>query len=81
MSYSNGLANKSFIDLGKQFIVTDKDGEDLQEIMIKSIDNNKQSTIELTDNNKIPLNVGDLIQIDQVVGFNSINKNIYKVLE
>jgi hypothetical protein len=29
--------------------------------MIKSIDNNKHATIELSDNNKVPLNVGDLI--------------------
>jgi hypothetical protein len=49
--------------------------------MIKNISKEKEMIIELTENNKIPLNEGDFVIIDQIVGPDSINKKVLKVLK
>ena len=36
-AYNNGLFGKVFTDFGAEFTVIDKDGEELQEVMIKNI--------------------------------------------
>lgn len=36
-AYQNGLFGKVFNDFGSEFIIQDKNGEELQEVMIKDI--------------------------------------------
>jgi sialic acid synthase SpsE len=52
MSYTKGLAARLFVDLGPEFTVVDKDGEEVQEKMIKSIGQEEKCVIELSENNK-----------------------------
>lgn len=64
ISYCKGLVSRTFVDLGDEFIVVDKDGEELPEIMIKSISKEKEAILELSENNKSPLNFEEMIMID-----------------
>lgn len=52
VSYSKGLVARVFVDLGDEFIVVDRDGEELPEIMVKCISKEKEAMVELTDSNK-----------------------------
>lgn len=81
LSQTMGLISKTFVDLGDNFEVTDKDGEEILEIMIKDISREKDCLVELSENNKTALNEGDLVMLDQVVGPIEMNKKICKVIQ
>lgn len=88
-----GVFGQLFNDFG-DFEVLDKNGEELQDCMIKSITNDEKATVTLLDNNKHNLEDGDEImfvsvngmklkegekQPDPEVKSDSINNTIHKV--
>lgn len=81
ISYAKGLISRTFVDLGDEFVVVDKDGEDLPEVMVKSLSKEKQAVLELSENNKNPLEEGQMVQLDQLVGPAEANKKVFKVLQ
>lgn len=80
-----------FDDFGKDFIVLDKDGEDLKERWIKSISTDKEGLVEVLDTERHDLDDGDKVAITEVIGMklkegqssgfksDSINETIHKV--
>lgn len=81
VSYCKGLVARLFVDLGEEFLVVDRDGEELPEIMVQSISQEKEAVVELTQNNKQPLVEGEMVSVDQVVGMEGVNKKVFKVLK
>lgn len=63
-----GPFSRVFLDLGEKFEVLDKNGEELQEMMIKSISNEVEGKVELLQGSKHNLEDGDLILITGVEG-------------
>ena len=80
-----------FNDFGKEFIVLDKDGEDLKERWIKSITNEENGVVEVLDTERHDLVDGDKVAITEVIGMDlkegkesgfkssNINETIHKV--
>lgn len=48
-----------FNDFGKSFEILDKNGEELQDVMIKNVTNEEKGTVELLPNNKHRFEDGD----------------------
>ena len=79
--YANiyGMFGRIINDFGDNFVVLDKDGEEPKSNLIKNmnkIDNNNV-IIELV--NKNDFESGDIIKINDVIGFDGINENVYKI--
>jgi len=89
-----GVFGRLFNDYGDNFEVLDKNGEELQDCMIKSITNAEQGVVTLLDNNKHNLEDGDEVmfvnvegmklkagekQLDPAFKSDSINETIHKV--
>jgi len=80
-----------FNDFGQEFVVLDKDGEDLKERWVKSISNQEQGIVEVLDTERHDLDDGDKVAITEVIGMqlkegedsefksSSINETIHKV--
>jgi len=80
-----------FNDFGDEFIVLDKDGEDLKERWVKSISKNTEGIVEVLDTERHDLVDGDKVAFTEVVGMKleegkesgfksmSINETIHKV--
>lgn len=74
-AYSNGLFGKVFTDFGPEFTVMDKDGEELQEVMIKNIayDEEKEYTVvTLLEGFKHKFEDDDHCAFKEVLGMRSI---------
>ena len=54
-----GVFGRIFNDFGEKFEVLDKNGEDLQDCIIKSISNEEQGVVELLPTNKHKFEDGD----------------------
>lgn len=91
---SYGAFTRVFTDFGETFDVLDKNGEELQDVMIKSISNDEEGLVELLPNMKHKFEDGDEVLITQVEGMklkegekhedelvksDSINDTIHKV--
>ena len=66
-----GLFGSAFTDFGEKFTVIDKNGEELQEIMIKSIKADESSgkvIVTILDNLKHKFEDSDVIQLKEVIG-------------
>ena len=63
-----GVFGRVFNDFGEQFEVLDKNGEELQDVMIKSISTAEEATIELLQNNKHKFEDGDECLFTSVQG-------------
>jgi len=89
-----GVFGRLFNDFGESFEVLDKNGEELQDCMIKSITNDEEAVVTLLDTNKHNLEDGDEIMFTAVQGMklkagekqtdpecksDSINETIHKV--
>ena len=81
----HGPFSRIFCDFGDEFVVTDKDGEEAREVLIKSITNEEQGLVTLLETNKHNFEDGDEILITEVVGMEdtsgkgSINQSKHKV--
>ena len=77
-AYNNGLFGKIFTDFGAEFTVIDKDGEELQEVMIKNIayDEEKDATIvTLLEGFKHIYEDNDHAAFKEVLGMKKIEDN------
>ena len=75
-SFQNGLFGKVFNDFGEEFLVLDKDGEELQEVMIKDIsyDEIKSSTVvTLLPGFKHKYEDNDQVTIKEVLGMKKLS--------
>lgn len=75
-AYQNGLFGKVFNDFGAEFIIQDKDGEELQEVMIKDIsysDIKETTIVTLLPGFKHRYEDGDQIQFREVLGMQTID--------
>jgi molybdopterin/thiamine biosynthesis adenylyltransferase len=63
-----GVFGRVFNDFGEGFEVLDKNGEELQDCMIKSITNEEEAVVTLLDTNKHNLEDGDEIMFTNVEG-------------
>jgi ubiquitin-activating enzyme E1 len=61
-----GVFGRLFNDFGESFEVLDKNGEELQDCMIKSITNDEEAVVTLLDTNKHNLEDGDEIMFTAV---------------
>lgn len=88
------MFTRVFTDFGEKFEVLDKNGEDLQDVMIKNITNEEEGLVELIPNMKHKFEDGDEVLITKVEGMkllpgekhndpavksDSINDTIHKV--
>ena len=67
----NGLFGRVFNDFGEEFCVLDKDGEELQEVMIKDISYNEKkdgTVVTLLEGFKHRFEDGDQVVINEVLG-------------
>jgi molybdopterin/thiamine biosynthesis adenylyltransferase len=55
----HGVFARVFNDFGEKFEVLDKNGEELQDVMIKDISNEEQGKVELLQNQKHKFEDGD----------------------
>lgn len=81
----NGVFCRVFNDFGDEFEVIDKDGEEIKELMIKEITNDKEGLVTLQEGFRHPFEDGDEVLIEKVVGMTteegkSINGTIHKVI-
>lgn len=70
-AFQNGLFGKVFNDFGPEFTVLDKDGEELQEVMIKDISYSEErqaTVVTLLDGFKHRFEDGDQVVIKEVKG-------------
>ena len=70
-AYNNGLFGKVFNDFGPEFTVMDKDGEELQEVMIKNIEYNEkkdQTVVTLLEGFKHKFEDNDQVSFKEVLG-------------
>lgn len=89
-----GVFSRAFNDFGDQFEVLDKNGEDLQDVMIQNISNEEAGVVELLQNQKHKFEDGDEVLFqglegmklqagekheDHLVKSDSINDTIHKV--
>lgn len=86
-----GPFSRIFNDFGDEFIVLDKDGEDLKERWIKSISNEEEGLLHVLDAERHDLDDGDKVAITEVIGMvlkegektefksNSINETIHDI--
>lgn len=82
-----GVFTRVFNDFGPKFEVLDKNGEELQDVMIKSIENDSdEALVELLPHTKHKFEDGDEVIITGVDGMKakegqgkSINETIHKV--
>lgn len=65
---TNGAFGRVFLDLGAKFEVLDKNGEELQNIIIKTVTCEKEGKIETLEGTKHNLEDGDLVLITGVEG-------------
>jgi molybdopterin/thiamine biosynthesis adenylyltransferase len=63
-----GVFGRVFNDFGDNFEVLDKNGEELQDCMVKSITNEEEGVVTLHDNTKHNLEDGDEIMLVNVEG-------------
>ncbi len=63
-----GIFTRVFDDFGQKFEVLDKNGEELQDVMIKSISNEEEGLVELIPGVKHKFEDGDEVLITQVQG-------------
>eukprot|EP00347_Sterkiella_histriomuscorum_P007708 403347869 len=67
----NGVFSKVFTDFGKEFIVLDKDGEELQEVLIKDIsyeEKSNSSIVTLLEGYKHRYQDGDIVTLKEIQG-------------
>ena len=69
-----GPFTRVFTDFGKKFTVLDKNGEEVQEVMIKSITNAERGIVTLLPGAKHKFEDGDTIIITQVEGMELLDK-------
>mgnify|MGYP000926696280 CR=1 FL=1 len=69
-----GPFSRVFTDFGSKFTVLDKNGEEIQEVMIKNITNAKEGVVTLLDGVKHKFEDGDTIIITKVDGMDVIDK-------
>lgn len=89
-----GVFSRVFTDFGESFEVLDKNGEELQDVMIQKISNKKEGVVELIQNVKHKLEDGDEVVLQGIEGMklkegmkhddpevksDSINDTIHKV--
>jgi hypothetical protein len=89
-----GVFSRVFNDFGDQFEVLDKNGEELQDVMIQKISNEEAGVVELLQNQKHKFEDGDEVFLQGVEGMrlragekhedplvksDSINQTIHKV--
>lgn len=67
-----GLFGRVFNDFGEGFEVLDKNGEELQDCMIKSISNEEEALVELIPNAKHKFEDGDEVHFVGVEGMKLI---------
>jgi len=72
----NGLFGKVFNDFGAEFLVLDKDGEELQEVMIKDIsfdDATQTTVVKLLDGFKHRFADNDQVSFKEVLGMTKLD--------
>jgi len=75
-----GPFTRIFCDFGPHFEVLDKNGEELQQVMVKNISKEgPEALVELLPNIKHSLEDGDQVQITGVEGLTGINETVHKV--
>jgi len=74
-----GPFSRIFCDFGNEFLVTDKDGEEIREVLIKSITNEEQGLVTLLETNRHNFEDGDQVLITEVVGMQEINETKHRV--
>ena len=74
-----GPFSRVFCDFGNEFLVADKDGEEIREVLIKSITNEEQGLVTLLENNKHNFEDGDQVLITEVVGMKELNETQHHV--
>ena len=62
------MFSRVFTDFGEAFEVLDRNGEDLQDVMIRNISNEEEGLVELLPNIKHKFEDGDEVLITQVEG-------------
>ena len=86
-----GPFSRVFNDFGNEFVVLDKDGEDLKERWIKNISIEEEGLVEVLDVERHDLDDGDKVAITEVIGMdlktgektefksNTINETIHDI--
>lgn len=86
-----GPFSRIFNDFGEEFVIVDKDGEDLKERWIKNITTDSEGLVEVLDTERHDLNDDDQVAITEVIGMklkegqisgfksDSINETIHKI--
>ena len=89
-----GVFGRVFNDFGDKFEVLDKNGEELQDVIIRTITNEERGIVELLGNQKHKLEDGDEVTFQEIEGMklkegekhddeaaksDSINETIHKV--
>ncbi|EGG24766.1 hypothetical protein DFA_03010 [Cavenderia fasciculata] len=76
---SFGLFGWVFNDFGQDFLVHDKNGEDIKETFISSISIDKEAIVTCMENQMHNLESGDLVLFREVKGMTEINGTKHKV--
>ena len=74
-----GPFSRIFCDFGNEFLVADKDGEEIREVLIKSITNEEQGLVTLLETNRHNFEDGDQVLITEVVGMKELNETKHRV--
>lgn len=79
MTACSGLFGFVFTDFGENHLIFDKNGEPKKHVLISHISNSGVITTE--ENKRHDLEEGELVKIEEVIGFNNINGKVYEVKE
>ena len=76
-----GSVGRLINDFGNEFIVNDKDGEEAKEVMVKNIEiiNDNEALITVLDGTRHDFVDDDIVEVNEVVGLDGINKKQFKV--
>eukprot|EP01091_Cochliopodium_minus_P000175 TRINITY_DN101_c0_g2_i1.p1 TRINITY_DN101_c0_g2~~TRINITY_DN101_c0_g2_i1.p1 ORF type:complete len:1026 (-),score=378.99 TRINITY_DN101_c0_g2_i1:76-3153(-) len=74
-----GLWGYGFADFGKEHIITDKNGEPATEGYILALIKDENNQGYITSQTRHNLEDGDIIKIEEVEGYSSLNGNSFKV--
>eukprot|EP00008_Paramoeba_atlantica_P013273 CAMPEP_0201480426 /NCGR_PEP_ID=MMETSP0151_2-20130828/4910_1 /ASSEMBLY_ACC=CAM_ASM_000257 /TAXON_ID=200890 /ORGANISM="Paramoeba atlantica, Strain 621/1 / CCAP 1560/9" /LENGTH=1011 /DNA_ID=CAMNT_0047862269 /DNA_START=34 /DNA_END=3069 /DNA_ORIENTATION=- len=78
---SRGLFTAIFVDVGENFTIYDKDGEEAKECMIGSIIRGKKTTVKCLPKQIHQMEVGDWVSFREIQGPDALNGPQYYVIE
>ena len=79
-----GLFGQLFVDFGSHFVVLDKDGEELKEVLIGGITNEEEGVVRTLGAAKHGLEDGDQVELCEISGMydaegDSLNGTVHRV--